>query len=68
MLENHHVASSFKLLKNKELDIFQELDKDDFKTIRKKMIGLVLATDMSHHFREMGKYKPRISAPDFDPT
>lgn len=68
VLENHHVASSFKLLKNKELDIFQEFDKDDFKTIRKKMIGLVLATDMSKHFSEMGKYKPRISAPDFDPT
>lgn len=68
VLENHHVASSFKLLKNKEFDIFQEMDKDDFKAIRKRMIGLILATDMSKHFAELGKYKPRISSPDFDPT
>jgi len=36
--------------------------------MRKNMIGFVLATDMSKHFSEMGKYKPRISAADFDPS
>jgi len=68
VLENHHVASSFKLMKHKEFDIFQDMEQEDFKTLRKKMIGLVLATDMSKHFSEIGKYKPRISAPDFDPS
>jgi len=68
VLENHHVASSFKLMKHKEFDIFQDMEQEDFKTLRKKMIGLVLATDMSKHFSEMGKYKPRISASDFDPS
>lgn len=68
MLENHHVASSFKLMKNEEFDVFKEFERDDQKLMRKKLIGLVLATDMSKHFSEMGKYKPRISAQDFDPT
>lgn len=62
------MASAFKILKYAEFDIFSEADQADFKNIRKKMIGLVLATDMSKHFNEMGKYKPRISASDFDPT
>ncbi len=32
------------------------------------MITFVLATDMSKHFTEMGKFKTRISSPDFDPS
>jgi len=68
VLENHHVASAFKLMKNYELNIFQLMERDDEKSIRKKMIGLVLATDMSKHFSEMGKYKSRVQAPDFDPS
>jgi len=68
VLENHHVASSFKLMKNPEMNIFSELDRDDAKSMRKKMIGLVLSTDMSKHFADMGKYKSRVQAPDFDVT
>lgn len=66
VLENHHVASAFKLLKQKEFDILMNFDREERKAMRKKMIGLVLATDMSKHFAEMGKYKPRVTAPDFD--
>jgi len=68
VLENHHVASSFKLMKEKEFNILIDIDPEDIKSLRKKMIGLVLATDMSKHFGEMGKYKPRIQAADFDPS
>jgi hypothetical protein len=68
VLENHHVASSFKLMKNHEFNIMAHMEKDDAKALRKKMIGMVLATDMSKHFSEMGKYKSRIQAPDFDPS
>jgi hypothetical protein len=68
VLENHHVASSFKLIKQQEFDIFARFERDDHKGIRKRIIGNVLSTDMSKHFTEMGKYKPRISAADFDPS
>ncbi len=31
------------------------------------MINLVLSTDMSKHFSELGKFKARIASPEFDP-
>jgi cAMP-specific phosphodiesterase 4 len=62
VLENHHVASAFRLIRTEELDFMRSLEKEDQKLMRKKLIGLVLATDMSKHFSEMGRYKPRIQA------
>jgi hypothetical protein len=32
------------------------------------MISCILATDMSKHFAELGKYKSRVNAEDFDPS
>ncbi len=32
------------------------------------MIGAILSTDMQKHFSELGKFKGRISADDFDPS
>lgn len=32
------------------------------------MIGNILATDMSKHFADLGKFKSRIISPDFDPA
>lgn len=32
------------------------------------MIGSVLATDMSKHFGELGKFKTRVGAEDYDPS
>jgi hypothetical protein len=31
------------------------------------MIGCILSTDMSKHFADLGKFKSRISSPEFDP-
>jgi|LauGreDrversion4_2_1035121.scaffolds.fasta_scaffold101536_1 3',5'-cyclic-nucleotide phosphodiesterase len=57
---------------NKELakgscNILENLSKADYKRVRSMMINLVLATDMSKHFSELGKLKARIGASDFDP-
>ena len=46
----------------------EHLSKDEFKRARAVMIGGVLATDMSKHFSELGKFKARIGAQDYDPT
>ena len=32
------------------------------------MIGCILATDMSKHFSELGKFKSRINSPEFNPA
>jgi hypothetical protein len=67
VLENHHVASTFNIIKSEKYDIFQNFEVSDFKKIRSKMIGCILATDMSKHFSDLGKFKSRITANDFAP-
>jgi hypothetical protein len=42
--------------------VLEHLSKDEFKRARSVMIGGVLATDMSKHFSELGKFKARIGA------
>jgi hypothetical protein len=32
------------------------------------MIGCILATDMSKHFAELGKFKARISSKEINPS
>ena len=62
VLENFHISSFFKLLKNKpEINPFKHLKDDKAKFIRQNMIKLVLGTDMSKHFTEIGKIKGRLS-------
>jgi hypothetical protein len=68
VLENHHVASTFALLKHDKYNIFKNFDKGNFKKMRSKMINCILATDMAKHFSELGKFKSRIGAEDFDPA
>ena len=50
ILESMHISSTFKLtLGNKEINIFENLDKNLYKEMRKQMISCVLATDMTFH-------------------
>ena len=50
VLENMHVSEAFKLMhSDKNLNVFDGLDKDKYKKLRKQMIQCVLATDMSKH-------------------
>ena len=50
ILENMHISSTFKLiLNNKECNIFENVDTNVYKQIRKQMISCVLATDMAFH-------------------
>jgi hypothetical protein len=49
-------------------NILEHFSKDEYKRARTVMIGSVLATDMSKHFSELGKFKARIGANDYDPS
>ena len=51
ILENMHIAETFKLINNQnnEFNIFQDLDNETYKQFRKEMISCVLATDMTFH-------------------
>ena len=46
VLENHHVASAFKLLRSKELDWTKTLTLEDYKDFRETVVQMVLGTDM----------------------
>jgi len=41
VLENHHLAVAFKLLQNKDNDIFVNLNKKQRQTLRKMVIDMV---------------------------
>ena len=60
-LENFHASKLFRTLRTTETNIFENLSVQDFKTIRKRMIGNILATDMANHGKIMTVIKTRIS-------
>ena len=48
-LENYHSSTLFSILRYDDFNIFEKLNKKEFKTIRKRMISEILATDMANH-------------------
>ena len=60
-LENFHTSKLFRTIRNPETDIFEKLSVQDYKTIRKRMIGNILSTDMANHGKIMTVIKSRIA-------
>ena len=56
------------MLNDPETCIYERFSNEEFKIMRTEMIDLVLATDMSFHFKDQAEYKERLVSPDFDPT
>lgn len=53
ILENYHLAESFKLFNSSSnFNIFSVLSKEHYKLMRKRIVSLVLATDMSYHSKQ----------------
>uniref|UniRef100_A0A8C4GXD4 Phosphodiesterase n=1 Tax=Dicentrarchus labrax TaxID=13489 RepID=A0A8C4GXD4_DICLA len=60
VLENHHLAVGFKLLQEENCDIFQNLTKKQRQTLRRMVIDMVLATDMSKHMSLLANLKTMV--------
>ncbi|XP_076880486.1 3',5'-cyclic-AMP phosphodiesterase 4C-like isoform X3 [Brachyhypopomus gauderio] len=60
VLENHHLAVGFKLLQEENCDIFQYLNKKQRQSLRKMVIDMVLATDMSKHMNFLADLKTMV--------
>ncbi|XP_016886438.1 cAMP-specific 3',5'-cyclic phosphodiesterase 4D-like isoform X2 [Cynoglossus semilaevis] len=60
VLENHHLAVGFKLLQEENCDIFQNLSKKQSQSLRKMVIDMVLATDMSKHMNLLADLKTMV--------
>jgi calcium/calmodulin-dependent 3',5'-cyclic nucleotide phosphodiesterase len=59
VLENHHISYTFRLLSEPNCEIFENLNNTELKDIRKKMINMVLSTDLAVHFYELGNFKAK---------
>ncbi|CAF0948348.1 unnamed protein product [Rotaria sordida] len=62
VLENHHLAVAFKLLQADERNIFSHLTAKQMKTLRKMVIDMVLATDMSKHMQLLADLKTMVES------
>nr|XP_037848145.1 cAMP-specific 3',5'-cyclic phosphodiesterase 4C isoform X4 [Chlorocebus sabaeus] len=60
VLENHHLAVGFKLLQAKNCDIFQNLSTKQRLSLRRMVIDMVLATDMSKHMNLLADLKTMV--------
>jgi hypothetical protein len=60
ILENHHISLTFRILKEKDCEIFDNISNSDMKEIRRKMISMVLGTDLAVHFKELGNFKTKV--------
>ncbi|XP_077187977.1 3',5'-cyclic-AMP phosphodiesterase 4C isoform X2 [Paroedura picta] len=60
VLESHHLAVGFRLLQEENCGIFQNLSKQERQTLRKMVIDMVLATDMSKHMNLLADLKTMV--------
>jgi len=65
VLESHHVAFTYLLLERKECNIFSSLAAADKATMRDIVIQMVLSTDNTKHFHELGQLKARMQETGF---
>ena len=59
-LENYHTSLLFRILKEDENNIFEKLSAQNYKTIRKRIISQILATDMANHGEVISLIKAKI--------
>ena len=60
VLENHHLAVAFKILQHESRDILCNLTRKQRQIIRKMVIDMVLATDMSKHMSLLAELKTMV--------
>nr|CAD7198413.1 unnamed protein product [Timema douglasi] len=61
VLENHHISASFRVMREEECNILQNLSREEFREFRSLVIDMVLATDMSFHFQQLKNMRNLLS-------
>ena len=61
-LENFHTSYLFKILRQEENNIIEKLSVQNYKTLRKRIISQILATDMVHHGEIVTLIRSKIKA------
>ncbi|XP_022258184.1 calcium/calmodulin-dependent 3',5'-cyclic nucleotide phosphodiesterase 1B-like isoform X2 [Limulus polyphemus] len=65
VLENHHLSETFRLLKDQNLNILQNLSRDEYRDFRSLVIEMVLGTDMTSHFNHLKIMKKLLAHQEF---
>lgn len=60
VLENHHLAVSFKILKEDSCNFLENVESAQQKAFRRMVIDSVLATDMTKHLKHLGDLKTKV--------
>ena len=61
-LENFHTSYLFKIIRKEENNILEKFSAQNYKTIRKRMISQILATDMANHGETISLIRTKIKA------
>ena len=62
VLENFHCTSLFKALQEDKCNIFSDYNNLDFRKTRKRIINMILATDMFNHGKVLGKTRSKMKS------
>jgi hypothetical protein len=60
VLENYHISETFKVLKNPKCNILANYNPNEIKFIRKRLVDLILSTDMANHTKQYTSLKLRV--------
>jgi hypothetical protein len=61
VLEMHHLASAFQILKQKECNVLASIGDEARKEVRARVVAMVLATDLSVNFPTINAFKQMIT-------
>mgnify|MGYP002624393304 CR=1 FL=1 len=61
-LENFHTSFLFKILRKEENNILDKLTVENYKSIRKRMISQILATDMANHGEVISLIRTKVKS------
>jgi hypothetical protein len=59
--ETYHAAELFRIFNTPGLNFIEDLHREQFASFRKRVVGLILATDMARHARDMASLNEQIS-------
>ncbi|XP_026865685.2 high affinity cAMP-specific and IBMX-insensitive 3',5'-cyclic phosphodiesterase 8A [Electrophorus electricus] len=64
VLESHHAALAFQLsTRDDKCNIFKNIERNEYRTLRQAIIDMVLATEMTKHFEHVNKFVNSINKP-----
>ena len=60
MLENYHIAQTFKILSQDQYNILKNFKPEEYRILRRRMIEGIIATDMANHQKVLSATKAKI--------